>query len=121
MKKEYYAVAKGRKPGIYRTWPECREQVDKFSGAVYKGFKDKQSAEEFMQAGAYSVKQAAPKNHKPQRVNSDYSPNPAGLKHLYTSNIPPWEFQTFIGCHPDNLRIEALKLLNEAQENESIL
>lgn len=35
---KYYAVKKGRVPGIYRTWDEAKEQVDGFSGAEYKSF-----------------------------------------------------------------------------------
>ena len=32
----YYAVAKGRIPGVYTTWPACHEQIHKVSGAKYK-------------------------------------------------------------------------------------
>lgn len=32
----FYAVAKGRAPGIYKTWSECESQVKGFSGAKYK-------------------------------------------------------------------------------------
>lgn len=35
---KFYAVKKGRTPGIYRTWEECKKQVDGFSGAEYKSF-----------------------------------------------------------------------------------
>ena len=37
-KKKYYAVKRGRKTGIFRTWDECRELVAGFPGAIYKGF-----------------------------------------------------------------------------------
>jgi ribonuclease HI len=40
-KKQYYVVVKGHKPGIYSNWSgegEAAEQVQGFSGAVYKGF-----------------------------------------------------------------------------------
>ncbi|MDR3088333.1 MAG: ribonuclease HI [Desulfobulbaceae bacterium] len=40
MAGKFYAVAKGRKPGIYTEWPEAKGQVDGFPGAVYKGFTD---------------------------------------------------------------------------------
>lgn len=36
-KKNFYVVLKGRKPGIYNSWPECEAQVKGFSGASYKG------------------------------------------------------------------------------------
>jgi len=42
--KKYYAVKEGKKPGIYETWEECREQVNGYSGAVYKSFPDRESA-----------------------------------------------------------------------------
>lgn len=35
---KFYAVKKGRKPGIYRTWEEAKAQVDGYSGAEYKSF-----------------------------------------------------------------------------------
>ena len=44
----FYAVAKGRKTGIFHTWPECQEQVVKFKGARYKKFDSKEAAEEFI-------------------------------------------------------------------------
>lgn len=34
----YYAVARGRLPGVYSTWAECEQQVKGFSGACYKKF-----------------------------------------------------------------------------------
>ncbi|KAI0839324.1 Caulimovirus viroplasmin-domain-containing protein [Hypoxylon sp. FL0890] len=37
-KPSYYAVRVGRKPGVYRNWEECQQQVSKFSKAVFKGF-----------------------------------------------------------------------------------
>ncbi len=46
--KKYYAVAKGRKPGIYDNWPEAKSQIEGFTGAVYKGFTSKKEAEGWM-------------------------------------------------------------------------
>ncbi len=37
-RKQYYAVRNGREPGIYRTWEECKAQVDGYAKAQYKGF-----------------------------------------------------------------------------------
>ncbi|WP_302789300.1 viroplasmin family protein [Anaerostipes caccae] len=36
--KKFYVVRKGKNPGIYSTWDECKKQVDGFSGAEYKSF-----------------------------------------------------------------------------------
>ena len=47
-KNKFYAVKKGLKPGIYNTWDECKIQVLKFPGAIYKSFKTLSEAEEFM-------------------------------------------------------------------------
>lgn len=46
-KKKYYAVQKGRIPGVYLTWEECRKQVDGFSAAVYKSFPTREEAVRF--------------------------------------------------------------------------
>ncbi|XP_077245822.1 uncharacterized protein LOC143885505 [Tasmannia lanceolata] len=37
-KQKYYVVFKGRRPGIYYTWPNYHEQVDKFNGACYHSY-----------------------------------------------------------------------------------
>ncbi len=49
MAKKYYAVARGRTPGIYFTWEDCKAQVQQFSGAVYKSFPTLQEAEQFIE------------------------------------------------------------------------
>ncbi len=55
MSKKYYAVAKGKTPGIYLTWEACKQQVDQVSGAVYKSFPSLEEAKAFMeQAGVSS-------------------------------------------------------------------
>ncbi len=45
---KYYAVRCGRKPGIYKTWEECKEQVYKFSGAEYKSFEILEKAKTYL-------------------------------------------------------------------------
>lgn len=47
-KKKFYAVAIGRKPGIYTTWSECETQIKKYSKALYKSFTSKDAAEKFI-------------------------------------------------------------------------
>ena len=50
-KKRYYAVVKGRNPGIYTEWKGqngAQAQIIRFSGSVYKGFETEREAEEFM-------------------------------------------------------------------------
>lgn len=43
-KKKYYAVKKGKTPGVYLTWEDCKVQVDGFPGAEYKGFATEEEA-----------------------------------------------------------------------------
>ena len=45
---KYYAVKKGHKAGIYTSWDECKKQVEKFSGAVYKSFTSLEDAKNFI-------------------------------------------------------------------------
>ena len=37
-KNKFYVVWKGKKPGIYGSWADCKKQVDGFDGALFKGF-----------------------------------------------------------------------------------
>ena len=48
LRRRYYAVKVGRKPGIYKTWEECKAQVDHFPGNVFKGFDKYEEARDFM-------------------------------------------------------------------------
>ena len=48
--KPYYAVARGKEgPAIYRTWPQCKEQVIGFENARYKKFNTEKEAKEFVE------------------------------------------------------------------------
>ena len=50
-KNNYYAVRIGKTPGIYKTWEDCKAQVIGYKGAIYKGFAEKQDAEDFLRGG----------------------------------------------------------------------
>lgn len=45
---KFYAVKKGRKRGIYKTWDECRVHVEGFKGAIYKAFSSYDEAYSFI-------------------------------------------------------------------------
>jgi len=47
----FYAVHKGRQPGIYSTWNECKKQVDKFVDPIFKKFTSKDEAQLFLKNG----------------------------------------------------------------------
>ena len=55
VKKNFYAVKKGRNPGIYKSWAECQKNVTGFSGAVFKGFETLKEAELFMYGSCSSA------------------------------------------------------------------
>eukprot|EP00041_Stephanoeca_diplocostata_P014866 m.281005 g.281005 ORF g.281005 m.281005 type:complete len:352 (+) comp19834_c0_seq3:235-1290(+) len=45
--RKYYAVRKGRIPGVYSSWNECQEQVHRFTGAIHKSFSTEAEARAF--------------------------------------------------------------------------
>ncbi|XP_053236713.1 ribonuclease H1 isoform X3 [Podarcis raffonei] len=48
----FYAVRKGRRTGVYRTWEECKEQVDKYKYASFKKFSTEEDAWDFVNDGS---------------------------------------------------------------------
>ena len=48
MAKLCYAIRKGRRPGIVYSWDACKESVDGFRGAEYKGFDSEIEALEYL-------------------------------------------------------------------------
>jgi ribonuclease HI len=53
--KKYYAIAVGRKPGIYTNWPDAQAQVKGFPGAKFKGFGTKVAAQEWLENPVYGT------------------------------------------------------------------
>ena len=45
-KKKFYVVWKGKRPGIYKSWQECLDQIKGAKGAQYMSFPTLQEAEE---------------------------------------------------------------------------
>lgn len=76
----YYAVRIGKRPGIYTTWEDCREQVDGYPCATYKKLKTLDEAEAWMQrALPYPVKQKIlPANHFPDEAGASIGSEPSG-------------------------------------------
>ncbi|XP_036364736.1 ribonuclease H1 isoform X2 [Octopus sinensis] len=48
----FYAVKKGRVPGVYETWTECQEQINGFYGAKFKKFSTEEEALAFAEIPA---------------------------------------------------------------------
>ncbi|MDR2978909.1 MAG: ribonuclease H family protein [Bacteroidales bacterium] len=43
--KKYYVVWEGRICGVFDSWAACKEQIDQYQGAKYKGFESKMEAD----------------------------------------------------------------------------
>lgn len=50
-KLKFYAVRRGRRPGIYNTWEECKKQTDGFKHNEYQLFRTLDDAIRFMYYG----------------------------------------------------------------------
>lgn len=48
MANKFYAVKVGLRTGIFKTWDECKANVDGYPGALYKSFKTLQEAYEYL-------------------------------------------------------------------------
>lgn len=47
-KKKVYAVRKGKKTGIFKTWDACKSVVEGYPGAEYKSFLNEEAAREYL-------------------------------------------------------------------------
>lgn len=59
-KAKFYAVRKGRQPGIYDSWVETKAQINGFSSAQHKAFKTRQEAEQYLNEAPAPAPTAAP-------------------------------------------------------------
>ncbi len=55
-KSKFYAVKVGEKPGIYTSWDEAKEYVEKYPGAKYKSFGTEAEAQAYMNDTEVSLK-----------------------------------------------------------------
>ena len=62
MAAKFYAVRKGKKPGIYMNWDICKQQTAGFSGAEFKSFPTKEAAEEYISQKQQTVEKE-PENY----------------------------------------------------------
>lgn len=59
---KFYAVRKGRTPGVYRTWEAAKVQVDGFPNAEYKSFAKATDATEYLNWDQSTIKQVFQKD-----------------------------------------------------------
>lgn len=63
--KKYYAVKKGKTTGVFKTWEECRNAVEGYPGAQYKGFSALEEANAYLGESGLEEGQALWKNQQP--------------------------------------------------------
>lgn len=78
--KKYYAVARGRKTGIFGQWfgrGGAWEQVNGYAGALFKGFPDRKAAEAWISDVNKTTREtSAPSKNKTPQKNTAQSPPP---------------------------------------------
>lgn len=85
----FYAVKKGRVPGLYTTWSECDAQVKGFSGGVYQKFATEKQAQEWLDG---TIESSEPTQLKPGTVRlitdgaCSGNPGPGGAAALIRSS-----------------------------------
>ncbi|SNX84604.1 related to Ribonuclease H [Melanopsichium pennsylvanicum] len=55
----YYAVQKGRSPGIFNTWAECEAATKGYAGAVFKKFPTQAAAQDFVKGDGYGASRSS--------------------------------------------------------------
>lgn len=80
MAGKYYVVKSGRTPGIYTTWAQCLQQVEKFSGAVYKSYTTREEAEEAFASNASIITKSAPKKRTSTSKTDTSSASTEGIR-----------------------------------------
>ena len=68
-KKNYYAVVKGRSPGLYKTWPEAEAEISSYDGAKFKGFFDLHDALVYL--SEHGIRVAEHETYKPAEERID--------------------------------------------------
>ena len=93
LTKKFYAVRVGRKTGIFRTWDDCRAQVEGFGGARYKGFLTEAEAHAWLGeaqplSALFAGKKAPAARRAPLRASDaqtgEVLEDDADLCHVYT-------------------------------------
>ena len=105
MAKKYYVVWKGREPGIFTEWSECKAQVDRFAGAKYKSFATLDDAESAYRGSSVASKvgsEVRKRGSLPTKANNKSSSKTATLS---AEGVAAMTFDTKIftdgGCDPN--------------------
>lgn len=61
-KQKFYTVWKGKVPGIYNTWEDCKAQIERYQGAQFKSFLTRGEAEEAYNQSYFDYQVKKPNN-----------------------------------------------------------
>lgn len=82
----FYAVAIGRNRGVFTTWKECHNCIDRYKGAVYKKFPTRAAATEWLEP----AKVKRPKTVAPTVVYTDGACPNNQDKHKARAGVGVW-------------------------------
>lgn len=74
MKKKFYAVAVGRRSGIFTDWPSAEAQVRGVAGAKYMSFPSREEASAWLENPVYGKKEHCRNGHGPAQVRPEQRP-----------------------------------------------
>lgn len=77
MKTKFYAVAAGRRCGIFTDWSSAEAQVKGFAGARYKSFASRQEAEAWLDNPVYPKKE--PGKNEPRPITTQAEQRPGAI------------------------------------------
>lgn len=108
-KRSYYAVANGRKIGIYDNWESCQDQVKGYSDASFKKFASHEQAQDFVDKykGNRNPAQASLSVNKTDSTESGDEPNVASRKRQRSDSADGDDSAT--GSESQNLEKRAKK------------
>jgi len=74
VKKKFYAVAVGRRSGIFTDWPSAEAQVKGYAGAKYQSFPSQEEARAWLLNPVYKKKKQSPNGHASLPVRPEHRP-----------------------------------------------
>jgi ribonuclease HI len=97
----YYAVRRGKKPGIYKSWLECQQNVIGFKNATYKKFSSIEDAQRFMDGESLedikkSNKELKELDNKIEKINNgSLKSKNSKIQYIYYYNYPGFTWPIF--------------------------
>jgi hypothetical protein len=83
----FYAVRKGREPGVYLTWKDCEERIRGFRGALFRKFASREDAEDY----ARGIDRA----YRPPDADEGWKPRLDAQAQSFISDVIDRRFPTF--------------------------